>query len=403
MKKYLIGLLFISGMCDLSFAQNWNNWDTVLVFHTTYKSRGKTNEHDFAYIKKGRIQWVDKHNVKHKSVVQAMNSDFLMLDTFKVYPSDIIGLSKMLQSGPFPSFSKTSFTVVPDSTGEFIFMSFEDYEKHADRLLAISNPPPNKPFAPHITSQQYDSILEKKEQRRNAIFAALDTCPVHYGIKTNIVRDLTNEINLIFELPIKRNLCLDIGVGVLYAKNRDGYDFATVLSAMKEGSLWSGSRYIFDHSFYNRKGFTLEAIPKFFLSKKKHLYVGPQLCFRYYYYDDRWSYVNENGSDYYRNISFAFQSERSASIQCNVIFGVQTPQIKKFVFDAFMSFGFMYRGGSVTRSIYKTQYSEGSHTEIYDPPHKYKGGNFSMSGQIGFRMGLRFGKAKLYKGKIKVS
>jgi hypothetical protein len=61
----------------------------------------------------------------------------------------------------------------------------------------------------------------------------------------------------------------------------------------------------------------------------------------------------------------------------------------------------MYRGGIVSRSVEKTYlHYGGTHTENYDPPQSFKGGNFSLSGQIGFRLGFRFGKAKLYAKKM---
>jgi hypothetical protein len=397
MKKILLFCFIILFVFrTFSYSQNFKKVDTVLVFHVSNNIGGKTIESYIPYKKDSKIHWMDNQNIEHKSIVNDMNSGFLTLNSSKVYPSEINILFIKSQTGPIPTFREQPYSILHDSSNKFSIMSYYDFTVLLKELAITIAHNNNDPIYKNISPEEYKAAIERKKQRRREMFAALDTCPLHYGIKTNLVRDLTNEINVSFELPVKRNLCIDFGVGILYAKNRSRFDFATVLSAMREGALWSNSYYIFDHSFYNRKGFTLEAISKFFLSKKKHLYLGPQLCFRYFYYDNRWSYVNENGSDYYRRISWALQSERSSSVQCNAIFGVQTPQIKKFIFDAFISFGFMYRGGSVTRSIYKTYLHEGTHTEYYDPPEKFKGGNFSLSGQVGFRMGWRFGKAKLH-------
>ncbi|HQI70091.1 MAG TPA: hypothetical protein PLT47_05025, partial [Bacteroidales bacterium] len=140
----------------------------------------------------------------------------------------------------------------------------------------------------------------------------------------------------------------------------------------------------------------VEMIPKFFLTKKKHLYLGPQLYVRYHYYKNEWIFVNADGSDYYHRRFEALQSEKSATVQLNALFGVQSPQIKRFIFDAFVSLGIMYRGGVITRTQEVTYYHEGSRRDFYDPPLEYTGGGIMLSGQIGIRIGWRFGKAKLY-------
>ena len=110
--------------------------------------------------------------------------------------------------------------------------------------------------------------------------------------------------------------------------------------------------------------------------------------------------MGDDGSDDYYRAYYAYQSEKSASIQLNAIFGVQTPQIKRFLFDAFVSFGFMYRGGTVSRTIENTYFHYyGTKTDTYGPPLTFKGGGFSLAGQIGFRIGFRFAKAILFKRK----
>jgi hypothetical protein len=157
------------------------------------------------------------------------------------------------------------------------------------------------------------------------------------------------------------------------------------------------NQFWFDHSYYNRKGFSVEVMPKFFLLRKKTLFIGPQICFKYYHYQDKWVFINDVPDDYYYTTNYALQSEKSTAVHLNVMFGVQTPPIKKFLFDAFVSFGFLYRGGTVSRSTEKTVVnSHGTLLENYDPPQTFKGGGFSLSGQIGLRLGFRFGKANLH-------
>jgi hypothetical protein len=210
-----------------------------------------------------------------------------------------------------------------------------------------------------------------------------------------LVWDLVNEINISVELPVKRSFCIDVGAGILYAKpDADPRDFASV---MTEVFRFRGRHPgIFDHSYINRRGFSFEVIPKFFPSKKKHLYIGPQLCFRYYYYKDKWVWLNASGSDYYHRSFYATQSEKSAVVQLNAMIGVQTPQIKRFIFDAFISVGMMYRGGVVRRSFEASYSSGGSYSNYYDPPKELTGSSVSVSVLVGFKIGWRFGKAKLY-------
>jgi hypothetical protein len=292
--------------------------------------------------------------------------------------------------------------VIFDSTGLFKVMSYYDF-RILIKTISYSNTAQHifNPFSKNISSERYTAGLERKRQHRIEHFAALDTCPLHYGIKTNLVKDLINEINLSFEIPVKRNLCIDVGVGILYTRSNSntlGYDeaFAQFQFFKSDNQFW------FDHSYYNRKGFGLEVIPKFFISKKRNLYIGPQLCYRYYNYQNKWVFNFDEGSDYYHREHYSFQSEKSSAVQLNAMFGVQTPQIKKFLFDAFISFGFMYRGGTVSRTIEKTVgHYYGTHIEIFDPPKTFSGGGFSLSGQIGLRLGFRFGKAKLWDRKSK--
>lgn len=129
--------------------------------------------------------------------------------------------------------------------------------------------------------------MARAKQRRIEMFAALDTCPLHYGLKTNLVRTFINEFNLTVELPIRRNFSVDLGLGVLYSNPKaNEYNFAYFFSDLTR--MRGRNLCYFDHSYLIRKGFTFEVIPKFFLSEKKQLYLGPQLCVRYYYYKDKW-------------------------------------------------------------------------------------------------------------------
>jgi hypothetical protein len=394
-KSYLL-LIASLFYCFESYAQRFNKEDTVLVFQISLITRtGSINQYR-PYKKNNEIYWVDKQNVSHKSVINSINSQFLILGSDTVYPSEIQGVSMSSPFGFMPSQSQTTSPVIPDSSGKFNMMTYYDFMILAKTMSVSFAQSHNDPFFKNVSSEKYAADLERKRQRRIKMFAELDTCPLHFGIKTNLVRDLINEINISIELPIKRSFCVDVGAGVLYTKPDAGqHDFASMISDVTR--MRGRNLSYFDHSYLIRHGFSLEVIPKFFLSKKKHLYLGPQLCFRYYYYNDKWIFVDADGSDDYRREFDAIQCEKSGAVQLNAIFGVQTPQIKRFLFDAFISIGIMYRGGIVTRSIDETWYSEGSHIDYYDPPREIKGGGISVSGQIGFRLGWRFGKAKLYK------
>jgi hypothetical protein len=396
MKKNIL-LLAVMCICTSLSAQHFRQDDTVVVFKLTIGSFNGMIQKYIPYKIQNTVKWSDKQNIVHKSVLRRINSGYLLLDTTKVYPAEIAGLDISPSPGFFPSQTQTAIPLIPDSSGQFNIMSYDDFriliktKSYTFRTQHIHDP-----LYKSISPEKYEAKLEQEKQHRLGRLAALDTCPLHYGIKTNLLKDLTNEINLSFEMPVKRSFCIDVGVGIIYSGTVSSTPFADEAFAQFKW-LKSANQFWFDHSFYNRKGFSLEVIPKFFLSKKKQLYVGPQLCFRYFHYQDKWVFNFDDGSDYYHRDYFSFQTEKSASAQLNAIFGVQTPQIKKFVFDAFVSFGFMYRGGIVYKSIEKTYYHEGTRIEYYDPALIFKGGGFSLSGQIGLRMGFRFGKAKLYK------
>jgi len=396
MKNYLIFLIAVLFINTASSAQRFKQEDTVVVFRVAFETGNGTSDHYIPYKINNVINWVDQQNARHKSEIRKINPGFLILDTAMVYPTDIKGVS-MAPFGFFPSQPQVAPNVIPDSSGNFSIMTYMDFEIFSKKLaLASSQQNQNRnPFFNNVDSEKYIADLEKQKQRRIAMFAALDTCPVHYGISTNLVRDLTNEINLNFELPVKRSFCLEFGAGILYAtpdpKRCHIAGGLTDLVQIRDRNLSS-----FDHSYLFRKGFTIEVIPKFFLSKKKHLYLGPQLGFHYYYYSDKRIWLNADGSDYYHRAYYALQSEKSAAVNLNFLLGVQTPQIKKFLFDAFFSIGMTYRRGIVSRSIEMIYGSGGSSADFFDPPQILKLGGWELSVQLGFKIGWRFGKAKLY-------
>jgi len=397
MKNYFIFLIAALMIHTTASAQRFRQEDTVVVFRVAFETGNGTSNHYLPYKVKNVINWVDLQNVRHKSVLRKINPGFLMLDTAIVYPAEIKDVSMAPPFGFFPSQPQMTSNVIPDSSGNFRVMTYMDFEILSKKsALAKSQQNQNiNPFFNNVNSEKEIAGLEKQKQRRIAMFAALDTCPVHYGISTNLVRDLTNEINLNFELPVKRSFCLEFGAGILYAKpGASRYDFASFLT--KLCNIRGRHITMFDQSYLYRKGFSLEVIPKFFLSKKKQLYLGPQLGFHYYYYTDKYIFLNASGSDAYHRSSYAIQSEKSAAVNLNFLLGVQTPQIKRFLFDAFFSIGLIYRGGIVSRSLDIEYYYEGSHKDYYDPPKELKGGGFFLSVQLGFKIGWRFGKATLY-------
>lgn len=398
MKNYFIFLIAALMIHTTVSAQRFKQEDTVVVFRVAFENGNGTSDHYLPYKVKNVINWVDLQNVRHKSVLRQINPGFLRLDNNIVYPSDIYGISMQPPFGFMPSQPQLLSNVIPDSSGKFLVMTFMDFEilSKKEVLGSSQQNPAKNPFFKTMDSDKYITDLEKRKQRRIAMFAALDTCPLHYGISTNLVWDLTNEINLNFELPVKRSFCIEFGAGILYATpDPKSYHFAGLLSKMfriRDRNLSS-----FDHSYLFRKGFSLEVNPKFFLTKKKHLYLGPQLGFHYYYYSDKRIWINADGSDDYHRAFYALQSEKSAAVNLNFLLGVQTPQIKDFLFDAFFSIGMTYRGGVVTRKMDITYYGYGgSSTEFYDPPQIIKRGGWELSVQLGFKVGWRFGKAKLY-------
>ena len=397
MKKNVLFLLLMLFFLSLSTAQPFKNEDTVVVFQVAFETWNGTINQYVPYKIKNMVNWVDQQNIRHKSRISKINPGFLMLDTAIVYPDDIKGVSLQQPFGLMPSQPQMISIVIPDSSGKFRVMTFMDFEiiSKKDVLASSKQNQSKNPFFNNVNSEKYIADLERKKQRRIAMFAALDICPLRYGISTNLVRDLTNEINLNFELPVKRSFCLEFGAGILYAKpGASRYDFASFLTTLT--NIRGRHITMFDQSYLNRKGFSLEVIPKFFLSKKKHLYLGPQLGFHYYYYIDKYIFLDADGSDYYHRSFYAIQSEKSTAVNLNMIFGVQTPQIKRFLFNAFFSIGMMYRGGVVSRSVDILYLHEGSVKDYYDPPLKLKDGGIFLSVQLGFRIGWRFGKAKLY-------
>jgi len=397
MKNHVIFLIAVLFINTASSAQRFKQEDTVVVLQVARETGNGTSDHYLPYKIKNVINWVDQQNVRHKSVLRKINPGFLMLDTAIVYPTDIKGVSMAPPFGFMPSQPQMISNVIPDSSGKFLVMTFMDFEILSKKAVLASSQQnqSRNPFFNNVNSEKEIADLEKQKQRRISMFAALDTCPVHYGISTNLVRDLTNEINLNFELPVKRSFCLEFGAGILYATpDPKACHFAGLLS--EKFRIRNRNLSSFDHSYLFRKGFSLEVIPKFFLSKKKHLYLGPQLGFHYYYYSDKLIWLNADGSDYYHRSFYALQSEKSAAVNLNFLLGVQTPQIKKFLFDAFFSIGMTYRGGIVTRSLEMSYGSSGSHTDFLDPPQMLKVQGWELSVQLGFKIGWRFGKAKLY-------
>ncbi len=393
--KYFITILFATLFISIGCAaQIFRKEDTVVVFRTFSEyNNGLTKEMLF---KKGyKISWVDSLGISHKSVIENIKPEFLLLDADTIYPGDIKAINS---SGPpsfFPPNNSSNMAVIVDTGKRFQVMTFIEFEKLTKTKAITFAQNQNDPFYKHISAEKYAADMDKKIQRRRKMFAAIDTCPLHYGIKTNLVWDLVNEINLSFEIPVKRSLCIDVGAGILYATtNKYDGNFASVLTELLH---FRGNHLnFFDHSYINRKGFSLDVISKFFLSKKKHLYIGPQLCFRYYNYKNKWVWLDADGSDYYHVSWEALQSEKSAAVQLNAMVGVQTPQIKRFIFDAFISVGIMYRGGMVSRSVLQTDYHEGSVLDYCDPHEEIKGGGITPSVLLGFKIGYRFGKARLF-------
>ncbi len=395
MKNYLILLIVVLFISASTSAQPYKNEDTVVVFQTSTPVPGMINK--YLLFKEGNeFGWVDSNYILHKSKISKITAGFLLVDADTVFPADV---KSLVLSGPAAFMpSKNQERTVPvksDTIQSFRVMSYQEFEKLSKTEFIIEAKQHNDPFYKHISAEKYAADMDKKIQRRKNMFAALDTCPLRYGISTNLVRDLTNEINLNFELPVKRSFCLEFGAGILYAKpGASRYDFASFLTRLT--NIRGRHITMFDQSYLYRKGFSLEVIPKFFLSKKKHLYLGPQLGFHYYYYIDKYIFLDADGSDYYHRSFYAIQSEKSTAVNLNMIFGVQTPQIKRFLFDAFFSIGMMYRGGVVSRSADILYLHEGSVKDYYDPPKVLKGGGFFLSVQLGFKIGWRFGKAKLY-------
>ncbi len=395
MKKSILFLLLILFFTSLSTAQPFKNGDTVVVFQASTPVPGKISK--YIIFKKGNVfTWVDHNDISHKSKISKITAGFLLLGADTVFPADV---KSLVLSGPSAIMLSDKQMMISseqsDSLLYFSVMSYLEFEKLSKTEFIKEAKEHNDPFYKHVSAEKYAADMDEKIQRSKNMFAALDTCPLHYGIKTNLVRDLVNEINLNFELPIKRNLCLDMGAGIWYAKpDASRYDFAYFLTTLT--NIRGRHITMFDQSYLYRKGFSLEVIPKIFLSKKKHLYLGPQLGFHYYYYTDKLIFLNADGSDYYHRSFYAIQSEKSAAVNLNAIIGVQTPQIKKFLFDAFFSIGMMYRGGVVSRSAYIVYHHEGSVKDYYNPPLELKDGGIFLSVQLGFRIGWRFGKAKLY-------
>jgi len=395
MKKIAICLSIIFSFCFISIAQHFRGEDTVVVFRATTVP-GSLNKY-FPFKNGNELSWVDSNGISHKSKITKIAAEHLLSDSDTIYPAEV---KELLLSGPLvfvPGEKKhKNIPVETDSSRRFRVMTTLEFEKLAKTEFIIKAQQNNDPFYKHISPEKYAADMDQKNYRRRSMFAALDTCPVHFGIKTNLIRDLTNEINLYVELPVKRSFCIDLGAGILYStpdpKPYHLAGFLTDLVLIRNRNLPS-----FDHSYLYRKGFTFELIPKFFLSKKKHLYLGPQLGFHYYYYKDKWIFLNADGSDYYHVSYYAFQSEKSIAINLNALVGVQTPQIKRFIFDAFFSIGATYRGGIVSRSIRKEYYHEWTKTFYFDPPIEFNPDGFELSVQLGFKIGYRFGKAKLIK------
>jgi hypothetical protein len=394
-KKRKFCLLIIFFFCSYSFAQPFKKNDTLVVFKAL-PVPGTVTKY-FPFKKGNKISWVDRNDSLHKSTISKITANYLVVNKDTIFPVDIksVFISGPLCFMPYQT-QNMSISLESDTIRRFNVMSYLEFEKLTKTEVIIKAKENNDPFYKHVSAEKYAADMDKKIQRRKKMLADLDTCPLHYGIKTNLVRDLTNEINIYFELPLKRNFCIDVGAGVLYAKpDANRYDFASVVSDLNQ--IRNRNLFWFDHSYINRRGFTFEIISKFFLTRKKHLYLGPQLGFKYYHYNDKWIWLNADGSDYYHISFYAFQSEKSAAVNLNAIFGVQTPQIKKFLFDAFFSKGMTYRGGVVNRKIDKAYYHEWTTTDYYDPPEEIKGGGVELSVQMGFRIGWRFAKAKHIK------
>ena len=401
MKRYIltIAVMFISTLLS---AQRIRLDDTVVVFKLKYETRNGVImkyvpyiTHQKPYITHYKLRWTDGQNIIHRSVIRKINARYLLLDTTRVYTSDISALVMT----HFSWFVKRKTKqVIFDSTGLFNIMSNYDF-KHLVQITSYSRTVehiPNPIFA-NMSYDKFVADLERRKQRRIRHFAALDTCPLRYGIKTNLVRDLINEINLSIELPVTRSFCIDVGGGILYTGyNSNKLSYYEAFAQFRR--LKSDNPFGFDHSYYNRKGFGLEVIPKFFIFRKKILYIGPQLGLHFYHYQNKWIFNYDEGEDEYHRDYYSLESEKSTSINLNAMVGLQTPQIKRFLLDAFVSLGCMYRGGTVSRSMGKIySYRYGTQIENYDPPQTLKPGGFSLSGQIGVRLGFRFGKARLCK------
>ncbi|HOV11329.1 MAG TPA: hypothetical protein PLL90_06170, partial [Bacteroidales bacterium] len=253
MKNYLILLIVVLFISASTSAQPYKNEDTVVVFQTSTPVPGMINK--YLLFKEGNeFGWVDSNYILHKSKISKITAGFLLVDADTVFPADV---KSLVLSGPAAFMpSKNQERTVPvksDTIQSFRVMSYQEFEKLSKTEFIIEAKQHNDPFYKHISAEKYAAEMDKKIQRRNNMFAALDTCPLHYGIKTNIAKDLTNEFNLSFELPIKRDLCIDIGVGVLIPLDFFGPYPATVLTQISEFR----DRHItwFDHSYLIRKGF----------------------------------------------------------------------------------------------------------------------------------------------------
>ena len=90
---------------------------------------------------------------------------------------------------------------------------------------------------------------------------------------------------------------------------------------------------------------------------------------------------------------YGYQSENSHAIQLHALFGLQTPQYKKFIIDAFFGVGVMYRTGTFTRTKYVI--APNPDPDI-DPPLVATVSRVTASAVVGLKIGYRFGKPKIH-------
>jgi hypothetical protein len=398
MKRFIL-FVFLFPFAVCSFAQRLKT-DTVFVFAVC--NQDKSDTLNFRYVPKGsKVSWWDNKNNCHIAKCNGLGYDYIILDTAKISLSNILFLSTIAV------FREGKDTLQKDqSSYPYVFnvdcghkaMTLFEFEK-LKRWLEYRNEMKTGrskgiPFQFPGSNTNKDLITEKHEKLERKIAASnrdVDTLPKYYGLKTNFVKNLLNEVNVTFELPIRKNITLDFGLGILY-QTSNGYashGLISVCNYLSSSFVFSGKLNGLDHSYNNRKGFTIEFTPKYFPGKRRFGYLAPQFCYRFYNYHDRDILIDE-GDDY--RFCRGHQKETSHAFQLQAVIGLQTPSHKRFAIDAFFGLGAMYRYGKYTRE--SLQWDNGPE-HLYDPPVSEIVSKFSVSFVIGLKIGYRFGKHRI--------